>query len=459
MASYQPTTITDLPDELILEIIRYFSCIRSNEPQATAFKEKEKEKSRQLENRTRQVALHSLCLTTHRLRHIATPNLYASFAGTATYHGYEPLKLFHRTLSNPGNGFGLKVRLTEFLQYAENRLCDYLGNNLYEDTDFYAAVYMVSHYFELLADIVKHAPNLQLLSIVSLESYDVSFWKYLTPSNNELSDIRSCGNSVGHRFRKLRTLCFQVHTGGQEFGVNAAALGRICVAMMGAPCLTDIRASGVTSSDLNPSPFGTFKKLRRIEITECLLDLEDVVGVLAACKDLQHIVCDWAYLDCREADALSNLFNGLLRHNETLETLLLDMREVRFEDTLSPNSGGLDSFRSFTALKSLIICEKSLFGDGMSLLDSRDQDIKQRIAQLLPKNLESCTLLLDSSYGYRNDSRLDGITPLWHLAQDSKKELPNLKEVNIRYPLKLRGPKLAQAFEAAGLQFGIIRET
>ncbi len=453
------TTFTDLPDELILEIVRYLGCIRSYEPQSTAFKEKAKEKSRQLENHVRQVGLYSLCLMSHRLRQIATPTLYASFSGTATWHGYQPLQLFHRTISNPANAFGFDVRLADFLEYTENRLCDYRGNNLYDDTEFYGAVDMISHYFGLLAGIVKQARNLQHLSVVSLETCDVSFWDHILPAQKGLKELRFFRKIAGHGLPKLKTLCYQVHTEGQEFDVDAAELGRVCVALIGAPSLTDLRASGVTSSNFCPSYFGSFEKLKRIEITECILEIYEVVDIWAACKDLQHIVCEWAYLDCRHGEALSDLYNGLLRHAKTLQTLELDMREVRFEEEFLLDAQILDSFRLFTALKSMVICETSLLGATMTLLDFPDQLLERRIAQLLPKNLESYTLLLESHYGYDDDWRLDEIFPLWYLAEDSKKNLPNLKDVSVRYPLDLSAPNLARAFEEAELQFRIIKET
>ena len=451
------TTICDLPDELILGTICHLSCIRSYEPQSAAFKEKPKERARQYENHVGQVALHSLCLTSHRLRQIATPALYASFMGSATWHGYEPLQLFHRTISNPANAVGMKARLGGYLRYVENRLCDYLGNSLYDDTEFYGAVDMVARYFYLLSDIVKQAPNLQHLSVVSLETDEVSFWNYVLPSDLGTWASLTPAKVASHGFRRLKTLCFQIHTEGYGFGPDSVWFRRICSAMTSVPSLVDFRASGVTTSGLSLPLFGCFKKLQRLEITECVLDLEEITEIWSACDGLRHIVCEWAFLNCA-SETPSDLYSGLLHHTKTLETLGLDMREVRFNRSIAMGPQLLGSLQNFTMLKSLVICETALLGDTFPLLDFPDQQLEHRIANLLPMSLESVTLLLHSDYGYEHDCRLDEAFALWHLADDINKDLPNLEEISVRYPLMLSAPNLAKAFQEAGLRFKIVRE-
>jgi hypothetical protein len=146
-------TLCKLPDELLLEIFLHFSTIRSFQTQSWAFQDKEKERARQQENRVRQPALYNLCLTSQHLRRIAAPILYTSFTGSATWYGIEPLKLFHRTISEPNTAANSSGNFAVCLQYIENRLSDYLGNNLHTDTDHPDAAQMVAGYFRLLADI------------------------------------------------------------------------------------------------------------------------------------------------------------------------------------------------------------------------------------------------------------------------------------------------------------------
>ena len=455
--SVSRTTICTLPDELILEIVRHFSAIRSYEPQSTAFKEKGKEKARQYENHVRQVALYSLCLTAHRLRRIATPVLYASFMGCATWHGYEPLKLFHRSISSSEKAFGMKVHLAEFLEYVENRLCDYLGNSLYDDTEFYGAVNMVARYFYLLSDIVKHAPNLRHLSIVSLETDEVSFWTYIIPEDIDTWAPRPVAKVVNHGFSRLHTLCIQIHTEGYTYGRDPAWFRRICSAMTSVPSLADFRVSGITTSGQSLPMLGNFKKLRRLEITECGLDFDEIIDTWSACEDLQHIVCEWAFLNCA-AEVPSDLHSELSRHSKTLETFVLDTREVRFSHLFATHPQLLGSLQPFTVLKSLVICETALLGDTFPLLDFPDQQLQCRIASLLPTSLERLTLLLHSDYAYEQDCRLDEAFALWHLAEDGKRDLPNLQEINVRYPMTLSAPNLAKAFQEASVRFNIVKE-
>jgi hypothetical protein len=451
------TSLQDLPVELILEVVRHLGCIRSHDPQSTAFKEKEQEKARQCENHARQLALHSLCLTCHRLRTIATPTLYSSFVGSATWHGYAPLQLFHRTISSPNNATGLKIRLADSLQYVENRLSDYLGNSLYDDTEFYGAIHMVAQYFYLLADIVRLAPNLQHLSVVSLETDEVSFWNYLLPGNLGTWAPPVSSQVASHGLPKLQTLCFQIHTEGYGFGPDAAWFRRICSAMTSVSPLSDLRASGVMTSATTLPLFGSFKNLQRLDITECVLDFEEVVDIWKACGGLRHIVAEWAFLNCG-GEAPSDLYPGLLQHAKTLETLHLDMREVRFNNALAASPQILGSLKSFEVLESLAICETALLGNTFPLLDFPDQALEYGIAELMPFALKSFALLVHSDYGYETDCRLDEAFALWHLAEDCVRSLPKLEEVSVISGYRLSAPNVTKAFEEVGKRFRLVKE-
>lgn len=450
-------SLYDLPDELILETVHHLSTIRTFEPQSTAFREKKKERARQSENRIRQTALHSLCLTSRRIRCIATPALYASFVSFGTQHGYKTLKLFHRTISNPADTIDLKVHVATYIHYVENRLSDYLGNSLLDDSATDDVEEMAAHYFLLLSDIVRHAPNIQHLSIVSLEVDEVSFWRYILPGDSGTWAPPPSVKIASHGLCQLQYLSFQLLNEVYDMSPDAASFLRICSAMSSIPSLIDLRASSVVTYGLTTSFNGFFKNLQRLEITQCVLDFDEVGELWSGCEALRHITCEWAFLDCA-FEKLSDLNPGLLRHTKTLETLNLDLREVRFHvpGIESPKSL-VCSLRPFKNLKSLAVCEVALFGTPFPVSYSLNQNQKYRIAELLPENLTHLTLLLEHG---SDKSRwlIDGAVALSDLAEKCKMGLLGLNEITIRSPARLSTLAITKTFQEVGLSFNIVKD-
>ncbi|KAF1935066.1 hypothetical protein EJ02DRAFT_460695 [Clathrospora elynae] len=444
-------TFGGLPEELIQETLLHLSSIRSSEPQSTAFRDKKKEKARQCENRLRQRTLHTLCLTSHHLRRIATPILYASFTGSATWQGIEPMKLFHRTILSPDYAVGLKIKLAEYVLYVENRLSDYLGNSLHDGTELSGASHMVARYFYLLADVVRHVPNLQHLSVVSLETNDVSFWTYVLPADAGTEAPAACRIFAGHGCRKLQTLCAQIHTEGYGVGADAASFRRICSAMTTVPLLSDFRASGVMTSGLSVPFYESFKNLQRLEITECVLDLDLVVDIWSACDGLRHITCAWAFLDCWD-ESPSDLYPGLLRHAETLESLHLDLGEVRFDYASSETLKVLGTLRPFRRLEYVGISETGFRSYVSPFLDTTHLTPPPRIAELLPEALKSFTLLLTSGSSPTYGGHMDHSSDMWDLVEDCQSSLPSLRNISIMSgePLR-RSPLITEAFSKIGV--------
>jgi hypothetical protein len=448
------TMIDSLPDELVLEVVNHFACIRSHDTQSIAFKEKKKEKARQRENRERQLVLHALCLSCHRLRSIATPILYASFVSSATIYSFKTLRLFHRTICVSGQSVDPKICLAECLQYVENRLSDHLGNSLLADTNSNAdeALLMVPQYFSMLADVVNHAPNLKQLTVVSLETADVSFWKDILP---EVSDQTSTTVAI-HGLQKLQSLCFQMNTNNSG---HVAWFRRISSAMTSIPMLTDFRASGVMTSNAKLPSLGTFERLKRIDITYCVLEFEEISEIWAACNNLRHIACHWAYLN-NEAVSPSELLPSLLRHAKTLETLSLDFREVR----MSKSPPMLGSLQSFTSLKSLSLCEMAL-GFSDSVIGVPMQTLDVRLSAILPRSLEKFALLVVADYGCVGGcGRWAGVEAesahaLWDLSNNVRQFLPDLKLIHMEACCDQSDPNLAKAFEEVGVQFEIVKDS
>lgn len=447
----------DLPDELLQDIILNLSVIHSYEPQSTAFKNQQKERARQRENRTRQVALHSLCLTSHHLRQIATPILYASCVGSATFHGLERLELFYRTVSSPYNAFGLDMRLAVYIKYVENRLSDYLGNNLYDDIGSCSGDRMPSDYFYILSKIINHAMNLRHLSVVSIETDQVSLWNYILPPQLGTWASPTSIKEAPYRFNDIQTLCFQIHTSSFSYGPDAAWFRRICSAISPLSALIDLRASGIEASGLSIPPFGFFKNLQRLEITECGLDFDEVVDIWSSCEGLRHIVCEWTYLDCKK-EGPSDLYPGLLVHMKTLETLVLDLREVRFYHIAEEAPQILGTLDSFERLRSLAISEAALLGHALPFLDFPTRAKQDRIAELLPKNLTSLVMLLRSHYGYDCERDFDEVVSFWHLAEGIGEHLPKLRDIAFKTESRvsqLVAPGLEKAFNDAGVRFDV----
>jgi hypothetical protein len=433
-----------LPDELVLHILSYYHAIRSYEPQSQAFKEKAKEKDRQRENHLRRKALCAVSLTSQRLKRVAEPILYSAFVGSLTWMGVRSLCLFHRTLTE-------RPVLAPCIQYIEIRLSDYLGNGLYDDLELYGAVDMVTEYFNTLASIIGRSVNLVHLSVVSIETSDVSLWRHLVKTENHTPRMAM------HGYSKLRTLCLQIHTG--EYGLDEgwACFRRITNALLTVPTLEHILASGVTSGCMDHVP-GNFTSLTTIDISECILELDDVIHMVSACNHLKRFGCHWAYLRSRGFH-LPNLYAALLAHKNSLEYFHLDAREVqRPIDEDDDRFEALDSLREFDELKSVEVCEGSLLSTPISLIDFPDQRLPMNIAELLPESLESLTLLLSPEYGYPDDFRIDDSFALWDLADECPGMLPNLKRVRIKSEYLTRAVNLPSYFRNFGVELSSVSE-
>ncbi|KAF2854226.1 hypothetical protein T440DRAFT_270734 [Plenodomus tracheiphilus IPT5] len=441
----------DLPDELLLEIMTRLEVIRAYEPQSTAWSWHNwvGEGIRQGINQERQRTLHAICLTSRRLRRIATPILYAAFTGTSTWKGIEHLKSFHRTVSNREATVAHGVPFSKHLRYIENRLSDHYGNSLYKDTAGYDTMQMTARYFYLLAEIVKLAPNLQHLCVVSLETEEISFWKHIMASAQTADPAVNSTMS----FSKLETLCFQINTSAFRRRSGEVWFAHIFSTMASVPLLKELRACGVMSNNNAPvalaTPLAPFRKLQRLEITKCLLDFDEIVDLWQACTGLQHITCEWAYLDCT-TELPSDLLPGLLRHAETLQTLHLDLREVRFDLPRPPAPPLFGSLRAFVNLRSLTVCERFTSDDHYTW--------DGRIAHLLPFSLEDLNVLRHPDGLFEFGSHEDRIRNLRRLAEDCQVVLPHLKRVAIHDLAEFHCSELQTLFTTAGVQFDIVRE-
>ena len=286
---------------------------------------------------------------------------------------------------------------------------------------------MVARYFLLLADIVRCAPNMQHLSVASLETNDISFWNRVVHRRDEAASSGPTLLAV-NGFRNLQTLCVQLHTKGYGLGRDAASFRRICSAMASLPSLVDFRASGVMTTEF-PGPdlsIGAFKSLQRLELIECVLDIYEVVDLWSACKGLRHINCIWSYLTVDAGATPSDLYPGLLPHIRTLETLHLDLREVRWDYEHTRSLLLLGTLQPFERLENLIISQTGLLAHDTVISGSS----LARPRGLLPVDLNRLVLLLNESETY--SGWLDHSYSMKNLYEDCKASAPNLRDIVVK---------------------------
>jgi hypothetical protein len=149
----------------------------------------------------------------------------------------------------------------------------------------------------------------------------------------------------------------------------------------------------------------------------------------------------------------------LLLHAETLETLQLDMREVRFHWSPPFQICRLGSLRPFSALKSLILCETTLRSSFLPLIVFPDQVLHCRISELIPIRLESFSLFLESFPDSETECQLEEFPALLHLLYDCEVQLLQLKEVIMMCKTGLSAPATKAAFNKIGVQLKLVKET
>jgi hypothetical protein len=444
-------SLCDLPDELLLQVVRFLEAIRSYETQSAAFKDKDKEKARQRENNIRQRSLHALCLTSQRLRRLSLPFLYSSSITCATASGLKSLQLLQRTLTSPIHALGQSKRLSEHLRYLENRTADYKGNSLQDDEVFRSQQGPVATYFQLLAGLVLLAPNLNHICVVSLEHDDTSLWTHLLETT-QCIHLRN-GTS------KLRHLLVQIHANGWDTSTDFSVSERLIQQLPAFTMLQDLRISGAITQRAGTLPLLPSKSLdlRRLDLTENALDIDDAADLLLACKNIRHFTCKWTLYNDVYVNP-SVLRKALLAHANTLEILSLDWREVRFLLSNDANVRLLGSLRFLMVLKTLEISDLGFLSSDRSLLDFPGEVLDNPLSALLPQSLQQMTLLTEAIESPLYDDVLDDAICLWYLARDCKASLPDFKTLSIRAACDMSVLTLALAFEQAGVQLYVQRE-
>ncbi|CAN9390604.1 unnamed protein product [Alternaria alternata] len=230
--------------------------------------------------------------------------------------------------------------------------------------------------------------------------------------------------------------------------------------MSRAPVLSDFRAHGVATFALpaQPPELSIFGMLKRLEITECMLEIGEVAKMLSACNELQHVVCTWAFLD-DTTGTIPDLFIALLHHAETLASLRLDLRQVRTDEDLDdPQCFG--SFLPFKTLKTLAVSDYCL--PAFSNLIHRERTPcydttvpPPSMAELLPPSLTSFTMLIGESDEISGESS-DLSPDLWVWVNKYASSGLNLEHFIVEgYNVEMVDPSITKAFLDLGVQFEI----
>jgi hypothetical protein len=230
--------------------------------------------------------------------------------------------------------------------------------------------------------------------------------------------------------------------------------------MSRAPVLSDFRAHGVATFALpaQPPELSIFGMLKRLEITECMLEIGEVAKTLSACNELQHVVCTWAFLD-DTTGTIPDLFIALMHHTETLESLRLDLRQVRTDEYLD-ESQCFGSFLPFKTLKTLAVSDYCLPAFSNLIHEERtlyyDRAVPPPLmAELLPPSLTSFTMLTgepDEISGESTDLSPD----LWVWVKKYASSGLNLKHFIVEsYDAEIEDPSITMAFFDLGVQFEV----
>lgn len=436
------SSLYDLPDEILLEVVCRFEVVRSFETQSEAFRYANAEKGRQRENHIRQQALYALCVTSRRLRYLSLPSLYSSSVTCASRRGHRSLQLLHRTIIEPGNALGQTKRLAEHVRYIENRLADYRGDSLQADVWFQNGP--LASYFQLLADLILRAPNLEHICVVSVEHNDVSLWNHIydgSPSSSQQILL------------KLKHLSAQVHTYPYSSVPGVSQLERMLQHLRSLPVLSDLRISGATASGdpILASPVDKFSNLRRLDLAECNLAMVEVAKLLWVCTRLQRFTCVWQFI-WESEEGPSVLLPALISCSDTLETLALDWRPVRHSLLTFFGTRMIGSLKSLKNLRSLEICELGFLSDDHSYMDLPEQDPVLAMTDLLPVGLEELKLLYKGKTSDYESNVLENASCLRQFGSDCKIAMPHLKTLCIKAEQPMALPTLTDAFARAGVQ-------
>lgn len=259
---------------------------------------------------------------------------------------------------------------------------------------------------------------------------------------------------VGHGPSKLTHLSIQIHAHTWTFEQEPSVFERINLNLRSFTLLSELRISGASTNRHYEGPIhlGQLPSIRLLDLTECNLEMSEVARLLHACNNVQHFTCKWTFLD-NAYYGPCELRAALLARANTLETLILDFRDIRYSPHIDPKWHMLGSLRPMRILRYLEICETGFLDSGLSLLDSHEQIVDCDLSELLPESLEHLKLLTQGTFNHYPDDVLEEAFCLFGLADNCKKSVPHLETLRVVSRHHLTALNIVAAFAKTGVRF------
>lgn len=470
--------IQRLPDELILEIMSHLRLLPKFTSSTPANESSDKDEERYKENIVRKHALWSLCLASQRFSRIATSVLYSCFVlDLSTRPDKCPTSLLLKTLV-------IRPELARCLSYMENRIEDAVAAR--DDPHFSAWRVSAQRHATLLhseaakiwgtdfpneenswakrfedrpdeaefALLIALAPNLKHLYLASLESFPPSIWDFVG------FEARTGLNSARPRpFPRLKHLCIDLEereswvSGGRWFTQLAGYLPHL-------PALQYLHTNGLFCKDSTLLLAQRSLSVQKIYLSNCNLDLHQICDLVRACRMLKHFACHYRSVDFGPNEfQLEHLKEALLKHQSSLESLYLDIRQVAIQHSVIGRIHPLGILHDFTNLKDLTLCTTSLFGDQqdydeMEAYERRVYWNRDRptfhVHNSLPQNLERLTIIPEVIV-YPST-----IFPLLEAIEQTLGEFIALRDVRVALTDTRALERIRIRFETKGIEFTTI---
>jgi hypothetical protein len=401
--------LSELPGELILEILQYLTVTRGY------LFIPEEEASRREENAQRVAALHGLTLACRRLNSIATPYLYESITKLGQSSDWRNVDSLLDTIKR-------KPMLMDFVRYIETdgtKFDVHLGPSMetkveslirinYDDYVVHSTPSPDLPCILVVSTLIHLARNLQSLALEDIWHWVVVYDVRSNPGLRDLSlkngdddvSIVKISGSPATRFSSALLLLFFSHTGAR------VKVGDLWM-----------------HKSWNPRYPGSFEdstvdweELRIVLIEDLTFEgniCEDVIyEMLRTCTSIRRLRCWWtATYSYNYGPTIDfpELLRSLKRSENTLESLVC-LIEVDEQMT------SVGSLREFTNLTHVEV-------SGMMLWGNDDRVVKQpRLSTILPSALE--TLIINVVWD------LDVEQALADLGDDCAVHFPSLKKLD-----------------------------